>query len=94
MMTPEQSRAQDEYLAPRHARFADEPNKVLIDAKELVNYVANMDRPEWAEGNEAHLYDMLDRIIDLIDFTATLDNPGLPRGWRFSFQTYKKRDAK
>ena len=90
MMTPEQSRAQDEYLAPRHARFAVEPNKVLIDAKELVNYVTNMDWPEWVEGNEAHLYDMLDRIVDLIDFTATLDNPGLPRGWMFSFQTYKE----
>ena len=89
MVTPEQSKAQDEYLAPRHARFATEPSKVLIDARELINYVANMDFPEWVEGNEAHLYDMLNRIIDLIDFTATLDNPGLPRGWMFSWRTAK-----
>jgi len=94
MMTPEQSRSLDEYLSQRHERFAAKPDKVLVDARELANYVVNMDFPEWALGDELKVYEMFERVLDIIDLTATLDNPGLSRGWLFSFQTYKERDAK
>jgi predicted component of type VI protein secretion system len=43
MMTPEQSRSLDEYLSQRHERFAAKPDKVLVDARELANYVVKYD---------------------------------------------------
>lgn len=89
-MTPEQSRNQDGFLSERHERFAAEPDKVFVDARELANYVVNMDFPEWVRGNESSLYDMFSRVLDIIDLTATLENPSLRRGWLFTWQNAKE----
>ena len=90
MLTPEQSKKQDDYLSERHQRYADMSNKVMIDARELFGCIANMDWPEWIPCDGKQFSDMVRHIADLIDLVGTLDNPDLARGWLFSWQDEAK----
>jgi len=86
MMTPEQSKQQDKFLTECHGWYAHHENKKWIDAVAFLHMLMNMDYPAWMPIGSESFCDGMNHIVDLLDLAATLDNPGLPRGWLFTWQ--------